>query len=67
MCRSVTLFGELQPNRKQTILTHSGTLIPEIVRRGFQDQLKAEISEFTGAQLYECCPHKSTTHRNSYR
>jgi hypothetical protein len=67
VCRSVTLFGELQPNRKQTMLTHSGTLIPEIVRRGFQDLLKAEISGFTGAQLYECCSHKSNTHLNSYR
>ena len=63
----MTLFGELLPNRKQIILTHSGTLIPEIVRRGYQNLLKAEISGFTGVQLYECCPHKSTTHRNSYR
>ena len=68
VCRSVTLFGELQPNRKETMtLTHSGTLIPEIVRRGFQDLQKAEISGFTGALLYECCPHKSTTSRNSDR
>ena len=41
---SVTLFGEQPPNRTQTrFLTHSGALIPEIVRRGFQDLLEAEV------------------------
>jgi hypothetical protein len=54
--RSVTLFGALPPNRTQTMtLTHSGAselaqlmegttagaLIPEFVRRGFQDLLEA--------------------------
>ena len=53
---SVTLFGELPPNRTQTMTrTHSGAselaqlmegtsggaLIPEIVRRGFQVLLEA--------------------------
>ena len=51
------MFGALPPNRTQT-LTHSGAselaqlmegstagaLIPEIVRRGFQDLLEAEVS-----------------------
>ena len=54
--RSVTLFGDLPPNRTQTMaFTHSGTsdlaqliegttagaLIPQIVRRGYRDPLKA--------------------------
>ena len=44
--RSVTLFGELPPNRTQAMtLTHSGgALIPEIVRRGFQDVPEAVVS-----------------------
>jgi putative transposase len=52
----VTLFGDLPPNRTQTMaFTHSGTsdlaqliegttagaLIPQIVRRGYRDPLKA--------------------------
>jgi putative transposase len=37
-------------------LTHSGALIPVIVRRCFQDLLAAEVSAQTGAQLHERCP-----------
>lgn len=48
-------------------LTHSGALIPEIVRRGFQDLLEAEVSALTGAQLHERCPDQRSTHRNGYR
>ncbi len=44
----------------------SGALIPEIVRRGFQDLLEAEVSAFTGAQLHERCPDQRSTHRNGY-
>lgn len=82
MGRSETLFGALPPNRTQTItLNHSGAselsqlmegttagaLIPEIVRRGFQDLLEAEVSALTGAQLHERCPDQRSTHRNGYR
>ena len=63
----MTLFGALPPNRTQTMtLTHSGAselsqlkegttagaLIPEIVRRDFQDLLQAEVSAAIGAQLH---------------
>ena len=48
-------------------LSHSGALILEIVRRGFQDLLDAEVSAPTGAQLHECCPDQRSTHRNGYR
>ena len=80
--RSVTLFGVLPPNRTQTMtLSHSGAselgqlmdgttagaLIPEIVRRGFQDLLKAEVSAATAATRHERCPDECTTHRNGYR
>ena len=47
--------------------TTAGALIPEIVRRGFQDLLEAEVSAFTGAQLHERCPDQRSTHRNGYR
>jgi putative transposase len=47
--------------------TTAGALIPEIVRRGFQDLLEAEVSALTGAQLHERCPDQRTTHRNGYR
>jgi len=72
----------LPPNRAQTInLTHNGAselnqliegttagaLIPEIVRRGLQEQLEAEVSALTGAQLHERCPDQRSTHRNGYR
>lgn len=78
----MTLFGALPPNRTQTMtLTHSGAselnqlmecttagaLIPETVRRGFQDLLEAEVSALTGAQLHERCPDQRSTHRNGYR
>ena len=48
-------------------LTHSGALIPEIVRRGFQDLLEAEVSAAIGATRHERCPDERTTHRNGYR
>ena len=47
--------------------TTAGALIPEIVRRGFQDLLEAEVSALTGAQLHERCPDQRSTHRNGYR
>jgi putative transposase len=47
--------------------TNACALIPEIVRRGFQDLLEAEVSALTGAQLHECCPDQRSTHRNSCR
>ena len=74
--RSVTLFGELPPNRTQTMtLAHSGDLIPEIVRRGFQDLLEAVgeafsegvVSAAIGATRHERCPDERSTHRNGYR
>ena len=48
-------------------LTNNGALIHEIVRRGFQDLLEAEVSALTGAQLHERCPDHRSTHRNGYR
>jgi transposase-like protein len=42
-------------------------LIPEIVRRGFQDLLEAEVSAAIGAQLHERRPVERSTHRNGYR
>jgi putative transposase len=39
----------------------------EIVCRGFQDLLEAEVSALTGAQLHERCPDQRSTHRNGYR
>ncbi len=36
--------------------TTAGALIPEIVRRGFQDLLEAEVSAAIGAQLHERRP-----------
>ena len=77
----MTLFGELPPNRTQTMtLTHSGAselaqlmegttagaLIPEIVRRGFQDLLEAEVSTAIGATHHERCPDERSTHSNGY-
>ncbi|WP_255510532.1 IS256 family transposase [Cyanobium sp. LEGE 06143] len=47
--------------------TTSGALIPEIVRRGFQDLLEAEVSAAIGATRHERCPDERTTHRNGYR
>jgi len=47
--------------------TTAGAQIPEIVRRGFQDLLEAEVSALTGAQLHERCPDQRSTHRNGYR
>jgi transposase-like protein len=47
--------------------TTAGALIPEIVRRGFQVLLEAEVSALTGAQLHERCPDQLSTHRNGYR
>ena len=87
--RSVTLFGAIPPNRTQTIpLNHSGAselaqlvegttagaLIPEIVRRGFQDLLEAVgeafsegvVSAAIGATRHEWCPDEHSTHRNGY-
>jgi putative transposase len=47
--------------------TTAGTLMPEIVRRGFNDLLEAEVSALTGAQLHERCPDRRSTRRNGYR
>jgi hypothetical protein len=47
--------------------TNAGALIPEIVRRGFQELLEAEVSALTGAHLHERCPDQRSTHRNGYR
>ena len=47
--------------------TTAGALIPEIVRRGFQDLLEAEVSAVIGAQRHERCPDERATHRNGYR
>jgi hypothetical protein len=44
--------------------TTAGALIPEIVHRGFQDLLEAEVSALTGAQLHKSCPDQRSTHRN---
>jgi transposase-like protein len=45
----------------------AGALIHEIVRRGFQQLLEAEVSALTGAQLHERCPDQRSTHRNGHR
>ena len=47
--------------------TTAGALIPEIVRRGFQDLLEAEVSAAIGAQLHERRPEERSTHRNGNR
>ena len=47
--------------------TTAGALIPEIVRRGFQDLLEVEVSAAIGAQLHERRPDDRATHRNGYR
>jgi putative transposase len=47
--------------------TTAGALIPEIVRRGFQDLLEAEVSAAIGATRHERCPDERSTHRNGYR
>ena len=55
--------------------TTAGALIPEIVRRGFQDLLEAVgeafsegvVSAAIGATRLERCPDERSTHRNSYR
>ena len=47
--------------------TTAGALIPEIVRRGFQDLLKAKVSAAIGAARHERCRDERSTHRNSYR
>ena len=46
--------------------TTAGALIPEIVRRGFQDLLEAEVSAAIGARRHERCPDERSTHRNGY-
>ncbi len=47
--------------------TTAGALIPEIVRRGFQAQLEAEVSAAVVATCHERCPDERSTHRNDYR
>ena len=47
--------------------TTAGALIPEIVRRGFQDLLEAEVSAAIGATRHDRCPDERSTHRNGYR
>jgi len=44
----------------------AGALIHEIVRRGFQQLLEAEVSALTGAHLHVRCPDQRFTHRNGY-
>jgi hypothetical protein len=44
----------------------AGALNAEIVRRGFQDLLKAEVSAAIGAARHERCPDERSTHRNDY-
>jgi transposase-like protein len=46
--------------------TTAGALIPDIVRRGFQDLLEAEVSAAIGATRHEGCPDDRSTHRNGY-
>lgn len=48
-------------------LTSNGALIPEIVRRGFQDLLEAEDSAAIGATRHERCPDERSTHLSGYR
>jgi putative transposase len=47
--------------------TTAGALIPEIVRRGFQDLLEAEVFAVIGATRHERCPDERSTHLNGYR
>jgi putative transposase len=47
--------------------TTAGALIPEIVRRGFQDLLEAGVTAAVGAQLHQRCPEERATRRNGYR
>jgi len=47
--------------------TTAGALIPEIVRRGFQDLLEAGVTAAVGAQIHQRCPDERATHRNGYR
>jgi putative transposase len=55
--------------------TTAGALIPEIVRRGFQDLLEAVgeafsegvVSAAIAATRHELCPDERSTHRNGYR
>ena len=78
----MTLFGALPPNLTQTMtLSQNGAselsqlmegtsvdaLISEIVRRGFQELLEAEVSAAIGATRHERCPDVRSTHRNGYR
>ena len=78
--RYVNLFGAQPPNRTQTMtLIHSGAselsqlmeatttvLIPEIVSRGSQDLLEAEVSAAIGAPCHQHCPYDHFTLRNGY-
>ena len=47
--------------------TTAGALIPEIMRRGFQDLLEAVDSAGIGAARHERCPNERSTHSNGYR
>ena len=68
MGRSVTLSQSGATELNQLMEgTTAGALIPEIVRRGFQDLLEAEVSALTGAQLHERRPDQRSTHRSGYR
>jgi putative transposase len=46
--------------------TTAGAVNAEIVRRGFQDLLEAEVSAAIGAAQHERCPDERSTHRNGY-
>ena len=48
-------------------LTYNGIFIPEIVSRGFQDLLEAEVSAAIGATRHVSFPYERSTHRNGYR
>ena len=47
--------------------TTAGPLTPEIVRRGFQNLLEADVPACIGATRHERCPDERSTHRNRYR
>ena len=66
--QSVILFVALPPNRTQTMtISHSGTLVPEIVRWVVQDLLEPKVSAAVGGQLQESRPDERAIHCNGYR
>ena len=66
--RSVTLTPSGVSELSQLMeSTTAGALIPEIVQRGFQDLLEAEVSAAIGATRHERCTDERSTHRSVYR